>query len=837
MTDNEEKIMSMLDSIDPGDLSYMEWTQVGMILKHEGLPVSVWDDWSRRDSPRYNSGECEKKWATFREGSGGAPVTGGTLFQMAAARGWEPPFGEAIPIEWGATEEIAPGRPPEGRRIDFTGTKAQVINGEIKGGLTGLQPVEQARIYMDAMFLPSEFVGYVYEAKKDRRGKWEPANGGIKTRTAEDILKAIGKCKGDLSSVFGTTGEAGAWIRINAMDGEGCGNRNVVHFKHALVESDTLSLTEQLAVIEKLNLPCSAIVYSGGKSVHAIVRVDAEDLGEYYRRVDRLYAVCEAEGFKIDRQNRNPSRLSRIPGILRGSRMQTLIAVRTGAKDWESWLRYVEEEIEADDLGDFENALDMQPPKLRDELIPGILRHGHKMLIAGPSKAGKSYLLLEMAVCIAGGMEWLGMPCKKGRVLYVNLEIDTESFKQRVLEMIRARNLPQKDCSNIDIWNLRGRALPLDKLVPKLIRRAKSREYAAVIIDPIYKILTGDENSASEMGAFTNNFDRICETLGSAVIYCHHHSKGRQDGKQAIDRASGSGVFARDPDALMDLTEIPKPKRYEANLREAGATNALVAAMLRRGFAPKKIDGSGQPWPDAPRGVVESQCVAAIMEDYAAAKDETRKAYPEAMAAAWEKWTGRQGQWESGEFIIRAADRAAGATLWNLEGSVREFAPPKARPVCFMWPLHFQLDEKAGDALSLVLCDIAAGRRRKEPQQEKPAAPKNAQQEAADRLILAMTEAAERKRELGAERPSEFTRKEMFELLNKDAEKPVSETTFKLWLLPSHPKRNPYLLSCLNARKNPADPKYTLYTLRDSPRSLSETEVLTTEAFLGSAKT
>jgi RecA-family ATPase len=58
------------------------------------------------------------------------------------------------------------------------------------------------------------------------------------------------------------------------------------------------------------------------------------------------------------------------------------------------------------------------------------------------------------------------------------------------------------------------------------------------------------------MAHFTNQFDKIATELGSSVIYCHHHSKGSQGNKKSMDRASGSGVFARDPDALMDLVEL-----------------------------------------------------------------------------------------------------------------------------------------------------------------------------------------------------------------------------------------------------------------------------------------
>lgn len=92
--------------------------------------------------------------------------------------------------------------------------------------------------------------------------------------------------------------------------------------------------------------------------------------------------------------------------------------------------------------------------------------------------------------------------------------------------------------------------------MPKIIRRAKDEGYIAIIIDPIYKVITGDENNASEMALFCNQFDKICDETGASVIYAHHHSKGAQGGKIAMDRSSGSGVFARDPDAQLDMIQL-----------------------------------------------------------------------------------------------------------------------------------------------------------------------------------------------------------------------------------------------------------------------------------------
>ena len=108
----------------------------------------------------------------------------------------------------------------------------------------------------------------------------------------------------------------------------------------------------------------------------------------------------------------------------------------------------------------------------------------------------------------------------------------------------------------------------MDQLAPSLIRRALKTRPIAVVIDPIYKVITGDENSADQMAAFCNQFDRVATELGCAVVYCHHHSKGSQGSKRSMDRVSGSGVFARDPDALLDMIELAQSMK--AMIKEGG---------------------------------------------------------------------------------------------------------------------------------------------------------------------------------------------------------------------------------------------------------------------------
>ena len=219
-------------------------------------------------------------------------------------------------------------------------------------------------------------------------------------------------------------------------------------------------------------------------------------------------------------------------------------------------------------------------PRQPEELIAGVLRRGHKMLLSGSSKAGKSFLLMELCAAIAEGGSWLGFPCKKGRVLYVNLEIDPASAVNRFLRIYQALKLDPDRAANISMWNLRGHARPIDRLAAPLIQRLQDGCFDAVVVDPIYKVLTGDENNATDMSAFCNYLDAICEQTECAVICCHHHSKGDQSGKRVTDRASGSGVFARDPDAQLDVMEL-FPDNTQRRAAKPGATAWRMESSLR----------------------------------------------------------------------------------------------------------------------------------------------------------------------------------------------------------------------------------------------------------------
>ena len=677
MMTNIEIIAECLNQIDPAALQYDEWLQIGSAIKHEGGDVSIWDSWSRSDK-RYRPNDCSSRWDGLDKGRDS--VTVATVVKLCKDHGGTPP--KTVPDESELNAEIPMDRPIYYYNPIMDQPKKEpekIIRKEWleieplppPSGKTGPQELAE---YIRTLFGNDEFVGYVataFQSEPDADGKrkWLPGGKGMFTTTAGEILNDLTACDGDIGMVIGDIEpECGAWIRFNPLNGKGVSDACVTDYRFALVESDEISINEQYTIYRKLELPIAALVHSGSKSLHAIVRIEAADYKEYQKRVDFLYEICKKNGLEIDRKNRNPSRLSRMPGVDRNGVRQRLVATNIGKSSWNEWADWIA--AQNDDLPEVE-CLDQvwdHLPELADCLIDGVLRQGHKMLVSGPSKAGKSFLLLELAIAIAEGHQWLGWNCKQGRVLYVNLELDRASCLHRLKDIYHAKGISRPTTSNIDVWNLRGKSLPMNELAPRLIRRAMKRKYAAVIIDPIYKVITGDENSADQMAKFCNQFDKICAELKCSVIYCHHHSKGDQGQKRAQDRASGSGVFARDPDALIDMVELEIPDKRRAEIKYKFQVRNLQ----------RFLDRIAPGWRDN-LDMEDAEKLEILIEL-------ARKKSPDA-----DKINGEE---------IHAAEKMTG---WRIGGILREFPAFEDRHAFFRYPVHI-----SGDLVDTLLQDALA---------------------------------------------------------------------------------------------------------------------------------
>lgn len=290
----EEKfnLLPLLDYIDPATLTYQEWVDVGMALKHEGYSVSEWDNWSQSDHERFHEGECEKKWASF-EGAN-SPITGATITQMAKENGWHSENEDDTAFDWDDSFVATESNIDKGYKLVNT----DWIMGEQVIAPKNWNPAQQIIDYLEALFAPGDIIGYVNNAypKTSTEGeveKWLPSK-GVYTRTAGEIIEGLKRNNGDVGAIIGDPNpQAGAWIRLNPLDGNGVKNTNVVDYRYALIESDTTEIEKQNEIIRKLELPIAALSYSGHKSLHAVVKVDAINYPQYQERVDYLFKIVE----------------------------------------------------------------------------------------------------------------------------------------------------------------------------------------------------------------------------------------------------------------------------------------------------------------------------------------------------------------------------------------------------------------------------------------------------------------------------------------------------------------------------------------------------------------
>ena len=216
--------------------------------------------------------------------------------------------------------------------------------------------------------------------------------------------------------------------------------------------------------------------------------------------------------------------------------------------------------------------MDQDRSTLPNQIIEGVLYKGSKMIISGSSKAGKTLSLLHLGLAVANGEPWLGHNTHKegSKVIYLDFELKPRMAAKRIAEMVRVNPGYDPNNDNFLYCGLRGQSRTLEDLVHH-IEDLEDHRPDLVIVDPFYKLATGaDENDAGAISEVVNRMEKFSERLDCSFVYAHHFSKGNKSDTDHIDRASGSGVFARDPDAILTLTPHEEEDHLvlEATLRD-----------------------------------------------------------------------------------------------------------------------------------------------------------------------------------------------------------------------------------------------------------------------------
>lgn len=169
-----------------------------------------------------------------------------------------------------------------------------------------------------------------------------------------------------------------------------------------------------------------------------------------------------------------------------------------------------------------------------ERLVQSLISPNTMALLIGESGAGKTFVALQIAFCIASGLDFLGLKTKPGIVIYIATEAGVSILTR--LEALK-KAYPYHVGAPLYIIPERVDFLSDQNDADEVIRIAKEIEASVngkvvmVVTDTVNRAMNGgDENSPADMGGFISSMERIQTIVGCTVLGVHHCGKDTTKG-------------------------------------------------------------------------------------------------------------------------------------------------------------------------------------------------------------------------------------------------------------------------------------------------------------------
>ncbi|MCA8978418.1 MAG: AAA family ATPase [Planctomycetes bacterium] len=260
--------------------------------------------------------------------------------------------------------------------------------------------------------------------------------------------------------------------------------------------------------------------------------------------------------------------------------------------------------------------MDAVPERAPVWAVEGLIETHDFALLAGEEiTAGKSWLVLDLAIARVLGAEWLGFrvaSCRPARVLVISSEGGAALVKRRIARLCAGRGVdPAKvepyivvidgrvplvpraereqahqaamlrlarqhvqsyrddDRRRIEDAKDAVASLAVGAVAPNIERLAAIQDAPAgtwglIVVDTVRKNMVGDENSSADAGRFTSAADELAREH-CPVVAVHHTGKGTDGARKRSAR--GSSELTAGPRAVLsvDTACTPRTMHFELN--------------------------------------------------------------------------------------------------------------------------------------------------------------------------------------------------------------------------------------------------------------------------------
>lgn len=446
---------------------------------------------------------------------------------------------------------------------------------------------------LTAAFSPSESVRIVQASGPDREHE-QPKDIGI-TLTRDSWIEQLSLAGGPDGFFHSTSSSGpGAYIQINpTTDSGGASDLDVTAFRHVLIEADNIPIAAQWDLLVASGLPITAVINSGGRSLHAWVRIDAGTREQYDARVAEILHDCPW----ADHKNKNPARLSRLPDKSRFGQFQSLVATGLGHPSWRDYSLakrslHIEPALSLDQA----SALGADPSVCLlgfDLDTPTFyLSKGKAAWLVGPSGIGKSSLITQMAAHWAVGRPAFGVnPAIPLKILFIQSENEYHDIRDMALGLKKGMGIISG--SNEDFLLQNNLLIVSDPIstgetfLSKLATHIDLHSPHIVVVDPLLSFMGIDSCKQEEVTHFLRQgLQPILTASGVALIGVHHQGKPKPKDEQPelSSQLSYLGIGSS------ELTNWP---RAILTLRQA-RENAFNLFFAKRGKRARARDHQGQ---------------------------------------------------------------------------------------------------------------------------------------------------------------------------------------------------------------------------------------------------
>jgi RecA-family ATPase len=241
---------------------------------------------------------------------------------------------------------------------------------------------------------------------------------------------------------------------------------------------------------------------------------------------------------------------------------------------------------------------ELEATSTKEWLVKNLLGKGEASAFYGAPGSGKSALVEDMGLHIAGGLPWHGRDVMQGAVCYVALErrllVERRAIAFRERHVIS--DLPFAIMGGVLDFRIAQTATTIAGIVEQ-VEKATDRKVVLVIIDTISRALAGgDENSSKDMGAIVTTTARLQEATGAHVQWVHHVPI---DGGE---RLRGHGALLGALDTTINVEKLASGTRtatvIKANDSEEGERISFTLESVEIGpetTAPVVVPAEDQP--------------------------------------------------------------------------------------------------------------------------------------------------------------------------------------------------------------------------------------------------